>query len=414
MSTPEPDASLVPSTWLDQWITAHIASVIALRRTLHAHPELGRREYATTELIRSRLTDAGLSPRVLPLGTGAVCDIGTGEPVVALRADIDALPVVDVKDVSYRSTVEGLCHACGHDVHTAILLGTALALASSPVPLPGRVRLVFQPAEELTPGGSLDVIAVDGLDAAEWVFCLHCDPRLPTGSVGLRSGPITAAADMVEVYLSGPGGHTARPHLTADLIYALGRVIVDVPGLLSRVVDPRAGLSLVWGEVQAGRAANAIPQTGVLRGTVRVLDRDAWTRAPELIRRLVADAVVSTGVTAEVEYVRGVPPVDNDPHAIELLRTAAVQALGPQSVADTKQSLGGEDFGWYLEKVPGALARLGVAGPGMPPVDLHQGAFDIDESAIEVGVRLLVHTAYTALRSSWSAARPPPPPPPLR
>jgi len=243
------------------------------------------------------------------------------------------------------------------------------------------------------------VIAADGLDAAEWVFCLHCDPRLPTGSVGLRSGPITAAADMVEVYLSGPGGHTARPHLTADLIYALGRVITDVPGLLSRVVDPRAGLSLVWGEVQAGRAANAIPQTGVLRGTVRVLDRDAWARAPELVRRLVAGVIGPTGITAEVEYVRGVPPVDNDPHAIELLRAATVAGLGAAAVADTPQSLGGEDFGWYLEKVPGALARLGVAGPGMPSVDLHQGAFDIDEGAIEVGVRLLVQTAYTALRA---------------
>jgi amidohydrolase len=395
VSTPEPKPDAL--NWLDQWLMLHGAGLVALRRHLHAHPELGRREYDTTELIGDRLSRAGLAPRVLPMGTGVVCDVGAGEPVVALRADIDALPVVDVKDVPYRSTVEGLSHACGHDAHTAILLGTALALSAAPAPLPGRVRLVFQPAEELTPGGALDVIAADGLDAAETVFALHCDPRLPTGRVGLRSGPITAAADMVEVYLSGPGGHTARPHLTADLIYALGRVIVDVPGLLSRVVDPRAGLSLVWGEVQAGRAANAIPQSGVLRGTVRVLDREAWTRAPELIRRLVADVVASTGVTAEVDYVRGVPPVDNDPHAIELLRTAVVAALGPDAVADTRQSLGGEDFGWYLEKVPGALARLGVAGPGLPLVDLHQGAFDIDERAIAVGVRLLVQTAYTAL-----------------
>ncbi|MEP6695963.1 MAG: amidohydrolase [Pseudonocardiales bacterium] len=404
MRTPEPDRSpdrpARPPTWLDQWLSRHGGTIVALRRHLHANPELGRREYETTKLIRSRLAAAGLSPRVLPQGTGVVCDIGAGEQVVALRADIDALPVVDVKAVPYRSTVEGVSHACGHDVHTAILLGAALALAESPVALPGRVRLVFQPAEELTPGGALDVIAADGLDGADWVFCLHCDPRLPTGAIGLRSGPITAAADMVEVYLSGPGGHTARPHLTADLIYGLGRVIVDVPGLLSRLVDPRAGLSLVWGEVQAGRAANAIPQTGVLRGTVRVLDREAWTGAPELVRELVADVLASTGVKAEVEYLRGVPPVDNDPQAIDLLRAATASALGPAAVADTAQSLGGEDFGWYLEKVPGALARLGVAGPAMPPVDLHQGTFDIDEQAIEVGVRLLVQTAYTALRAT--------------
>lgn len=406
MSTAEPSATGArpqsPPSWLDAWLTRHGADIVAVRRQLHAHPELGRREYQTTELIRSRLAAAGLEPRVLPQGTGVVCDIGTGDRVVALRADIDALPVHDVKDVPYRSMVDGVCHACGHDAHTAILLGTALALATAPPPgLPGRVRVVFQPAEELTPGGALDVIAVDGLDAADRVFALHCDPRIATGRIGLRSGAITAAADMVEVYFSGPGGHTARPHLTADLIYALGRVIVDVPGLLSRVVDPRAGLSLVWGEVQAGRTANAVPQSGVLRGTVRVLDREAWERAPDLIRRLIFDVVAPSGATAEIEYSRGVPPVDNDPACVALLRAAATTALGADAVTDTRQSLGGEDFAWYLEKVPGALARLGVArGPvtGQPPADLHQGAFDVDERAIPVGVRLLVQTAYTALR----------------
>ncbi len=391
-----------PPSWLDQWLASNGAELVALRRHLHAHPELGRREHETTELVRSRLAAAGLAPRVLPMGTGVVCDVGTGENVIALRADIDALPVPDLKSVPYRSTIEGLCHACGHDAHTAILLGTALALHAAPAPgIPGRVRLIFQPAEELTPGGSIDVIAADALDGARLVFALHCDPRLVAGQVGLRVGPITSAADMVEVYLSGPGGHTARPHLTADVIYALGRVIVDVPGLLSRVVDPRSGLSLVWGEVHAGRAANAIPSSAVLRGTVRVLDREAWGRAPDLIRRLIDDVVRPTGASAQVEYSRGVPPVDNDPDAIDLLRTAAGIALGAGSATSTPQSLGGEDFGWYLEKVPGALARLGVASPppaSPVPFDLHQGAFDIDERAIAVGIRLLVQTAYTALR----------------
>jgi len=395
-----------PPSWLDQWLARHGADLVALRRHLHAHPELGRREYDTTELVRSHLAAAGLQPQVLPTGTGVVCDVGSGKRVIVLRADIDALPVPDAKDVPYRSTVEGQSHACGHDAHTAILLGAALALHAAPPPgLPGRVRVVFQPAEELTPGGSLDVIAADALAGAELVFALHCDPRLDVGRVGLRVGPITAAADMVEVYLSGPGGHTARPHLTADLIYALGRVIVEVPGMLSRLVDPRTGLSLVWGEVQAGRAANAIPQSGVLRGTVRVLDREAWDRAPELIRRVIADVVAPTGARAEIEYVRGVPPVDNDPEAIAVLRAATEIALGADAVAGTKQSLGGEDFGWYLERIPGALARLGVAPPQsteLTPahlqVDLHQGAFDLDERAIAVGVRLFVQTAYTALR----------------
>jgi len=406
-----PPGSPLPRVRLDSWLARHGASMVALRRQLHAHPELGRRESVTTELIRSRLAAAGLAPRVLPLGTGVVCDVGTGDRLVGLRADIDALPVPDTKEVPYRSTVQGASHACGHDVHTVMLLATGLALHEmtlqdaasheSPGALPGRVRLIFQPAEELTPGGALDVIAADALVGVEALFALHCDPRLATGRVGLRSGPITAAADMVEVYLSGPGGHTARPHLTADLVYALGRIIVDVPGLLSRVVDPRAGLSLVWGEVQAGRTANAVPHSGVLRGTVRVLDRDAWRMAPDLLRRLIADVVAPTGVIADVEYVTGVPPVDNDPGIISILRVAAHTALGDDAVADTQQSLGGEDFAWYLDKTPGALARLGTARPlesGLPPCDLHQGSFDIDERAIEVGIRLLVQTVHTALR----------------
>jgi amidohydrolase len=179
----------------------------------------------------------------------------------------------------------------------------------------------------------------------------------------------------------------------------MGRIIVEVPALLSRLVDPRSGLSLVWGEVQAGRAANAIPHDGVLRGTVRVLDRDAWDHAPALIRRLINEVVTPTGAAVEVAYSRGVPPVDNDPEAIAVLRTATEVALGSDAEAGTPQSLGGEDFGWYLEQVPGALARLGVAAPGsaQPPVDLHQGSFDLDERAIAVGVRLLVQTAYSAL-----------------
>jgi len=384
--------------WLGQWLAAHGADLVAVRRHLHAHPELGHAEVMTTRLLVDRLAAAGLQPRVLPRGTGLVCDVGTGERVVALRADLDALPVPDRKDVPYRSTVDGVCHACGHDVHTTVLLGAALALAAAPQPgPPGRIRLIFQPAEELTPGGAHEVIKAGALDGVEAVFALHCDPRLETGLVGLRSGPITAAADQLTLELSGPGGHTARPHLTADLVYALAKVAVDLPGMLSRLVDPRAGLSVVWGEISAGRAANAVPQSGILRGTVRMLDREAWEQAPELLRRLVTQLVAPTGAAVEVRYLRGVPPVDNDPGATALLRAGVRAALGDDAAVGTAQSLGGEDFGWYLDHTPGALGRLGVARAG-PPVDLHQGTFDVDERAIGVGVRVLVHTAVAALR----------------
>ena len=376
---------------LDNWLAAHEEGLIAVRRDLHRHPELGRREHRTTALLMERLRAAGLEPRVLAAGTGVVCDVGGGDgPLVVLRADIDALPLPDAKDVPYRSTVEGVCHACGHDVHTAVVLGAGLALAA--LGSPGRrVRLVFQPAEELMPGGGLDVVAEGLLDDAAATFALHCDPSLDVGLVGLRAGPITAAADAVQVLLSGPGGHTSRPQNTVDLVHALASLAVGLPAALSRLVDPRAGMLLVWGHVAAGTAANAIPPDGVLAGTLRVLDRSAWQAAPDLVARLVQELVAPFGATAELTYVRGVPPVVNDPRTT-LLLTAAVQgALGRAAAVDTAQSMGGEDFAWYLEQAPGSLARLGVRTPGASAqVDLHQSAFDADERAIAVGVRVLV------------------------
>lgn len=392
-------ASGMGSTELGQLLLPYAAELVEFRRDLHAHPELGRAEVRTTAQVRERLIRAGLSPVMLPGGTGLLCDIGDGGRLVALRADLDALPVPDDKDVSYRSTVPGACHACGHDVHTAVLVGAALVLADlhRRGRLPGGVRCVFQPAEESTPGGALDVIAAGGLDKVERIFALHCDPRADVGELGIRVGAITAAADSVTVRLSGPGGHTARPHLTADLVYALGRVVTEVPSALTRRVDPRAVLSLVWGRVSAGSTANAIPEHGMVQGTVRCHDIDAWERAPDLIREIATSVASAYGVTAEVEYSRGVPPVVNDADSAELLAAAGRVQLGEDGVVATERSLGGEDFGWYLDRVPGALGRLGVRRPGDQNVrDLHQSVFDVDERAIGLGVRVLVATALLA------------------
>ena len=383
---------------LEAWLGTHESELIGVRRAIHQHPELGRQEHATTALLVSRLSEAGLSPKVLAGGTGLVCDIGEGGPVIALRADIDALPMQDEKEVPYRSQVAGVCHACGHDAHTAVVLGAGLYLASQP--LAGRVRLVFQPAEEQMPGGALDVIAEGHLDDVGAIFGLHCDPALEVGLIGLKSGPFSAAADAIEVRLHGPGGHTSRPHNTVDLIHALATVATGLPDALSRMVDPRAGLCLVWGHVSSGNARNAIPREGVLGGTLRVLDKAAWEQAPELVERLVQGLVAPYGARATVTYARGVPPVVNDPAATTLLSGAVRSALGPGAGVPTLQSLGGEDFAWYLDRVPGAMARLGVRAPGsLHPVDLHQPSFDLDEAAIGVGVRVLVAAAKAALET---------------
>ena len=380
-------------------------SVVELRRDLHAHPELAYEEKRTTELIVEELRRAGLDPRVLPAGTGVLCDVGRRPNLVALRADIDALPIADLKDVPYRSTVDGVCHGCGHDAHTAILLAVARELAALQQrgALAGTVRLVFQPAEETVPGGSLNVLETGELDDVRRIFALHCDPRLDTGQVGLLAGPITAACDHVEVTLSGPGGHTARPHLTADLVYAAGQLITELPGLLSRRVDPRAGLSMVWGAVEAGRASNAIPMSGRVRGTVRVFDPVAWDGAEHVVRTLVDQIVAPSGVRAEIAYTRGVPPVVNDPRSVEVQNEAVLAGLGRTAIAETTRSMGGEDFAWYLQRIPGALARLGVRAAGTTPFDLHQGTFDIDEAALDVGVRYTVALAQAALADAAGA-----------
>ena len=379
--------------------------VVAVRRDLHTHPELGRAEVRTTRVLATRLRQAGLTPRLLP-STGLVCDIEPsptpdGPPrragaVLALRADIDALPVRDEKDVGYRSTVPGVCHACGHDVHTAGVLGAGLVLADLAAAglLPRRVRLVFQPAEEIMPGGAHDVIEAGGLDGVGRILALHCDPRVDTGQVGLTVGPITSASDRILVRLSGQGGHTARPHLTQDVVHALGVLVSQLPAVLGRRLDPRAGVSLVWGRVNAGHVANAIPSEGWAEGTIRCLDPQAWETAPALAAELAEQLVAPFGVTAEVETYRGVPPVVNDAASVALVAEAAGLVLGPDAVTPTDQSLGAEDFAWYLEHVPGALARLGVRRPGdLRAADLHQGTFDPDEEAIGLAVRLLAACA---------------------
>ena len=383
----------------DRWLAEHGAELVRARRWLHAHPELGRQEHATTAWLCERLSAAGLQPRALAGGTGVVCDVGSGDgPVVVLRADIDALPLPDEKDVSYRSTVPGVCHACGHDVHTAVLLGTGLALAQVAGELRGTVRLLFQHAEELMPGGALDVLAEGLLDDVSSAFALHCDPALEVGRVGLKSGPITAASDDLKVHLTGPGGHTSRPHNTVDLVHALSTVATGLPDALSRLVDPRAGLCLVWGHVSAGRAPNAIPREGLLHGTLRLLDKDAWHGAPDMVHRVVDQLVAPYGARAQVTYSRGVPPVVNDPSATALMTAAVRSALGAGSAVPTAQSLGGEDFAWCLEQVPGALGRLGVKAPGRASsYDLHQGSFDVDEEALPAGVRVMTAVALAAL-----------------
>jgi amidohydrolase len=377
------------------WLAEHYDDLVAWRRHIHANPELGRQEFATTQFVASHLSDAGLNPKIMPSGTGLTCDLGPDHlPMIALRADMDALPMAERTGAPYASVVPGVSHACGHDAHTAVLLGAAMALATAPE-LPVGVRLIFQPAEELMPGGAIDAIAAGVLAGVSRIFALHCDPRLDVGRVAVAVGPITSAADSLKITLQSEGGHTSRPHLTGDLVYGLGSVITGLPGVLSRRIDPRNSTVMVWGAVNAGVAANAIPQSGTLAGTIRTASHTTWLTLEDLVREIVTSLLAPLNIQHSLEYRRGVPPVVNEEISTRIL-THAIEAISPDTLADTRQSGGGEDFSWYLEEVPGAMARLGVWSGRGPQLDLHQPTFDVDERALGIGVQFMVNIVEQA------------------
>ena len=373
---------------LTKRVAAHARALapdaVRMRRDLHRHPEIAWTERRTTYRIAEALKEHGLQPRVRPDGIGLTVEIGSERPVVGFRADIDALPIQEETGAPYRSQVDGLMHACGHDAHAAIGVGIAGALAALD-DLPGTARIIFQPAEEDIPSGAARLVeegAHHGLDA---IFAYHVDPSIPAGNVGLRVGPITSAADKIHLRLSGPGGHTSRPDRTVDLVNVAARVVTDLPVRLAEELGPDRHLTLVFGRISGGGAANAIPSVVEISGTARVREVDVWRDLPDLIERYLKDIATSYGAGVELDYRRGSPPVDNNGSVIEVIRQAATDVLGLEGIRPTPQSMGSEDFSWFLEDVPGALVRLGV-GKNDHPVDVHSPTFDLDEAAIEHGI----------------------------
>ena len=380
----------VISEFINEWFDAHRAEVIAWRRHIHRNPETANQEVETTNYIANILADYGLEPQRFP-HTGLMVDIGPDTELgrLAFRADIDALPITEVTGLEFTSEKPGTMHACGHDVHTTVALGLACALADFQRvnELELGIRVIFQPAEEVWVGGATDVISWGALEGVHSIFAIHAEPKLRVGRIGIRAGAITSATDVVELKIKGPGGHTSRPHLSADVVYALGKVITELPALLSRRVDPRTGTVLVFGQVNSGYAPNAIPETGMLTGTMRTADITIWRQMQELFAELVDQILAPVGVEHELSYNRGVPPVLNDDVATAMLASAA-QSIDPQAVVQAPQSSGGEDFSWYLEKVPGSMARLGCWSGEGEQHDLHMGDLIVDERAIGVGIKL--------------------------
>jgi len=383
--------------------------LIAFRRDVHAHPEVGNAEHRTTAKVVEALESCGLVAKVLPIGTGAWCDVlpygdagddgDGGAGLVGLRADLDALPIPDGSAVDFASKVPGVAHACGHDVHTTVVLGVGMVLARLREDglLRRGVRLIFQPAEETSPGGAVDAIDGGVLTDVSEVYALHCDPRTDAGQIALKTGPVTSAVSQVSVILSGGGGHTSRPHLTQDVVAALGTLVTQTQLVFSRRVDPRSGVSMMWGRITAGSAPNAIPSSGQVLGTLRALTTDGWEQAMALLPEVVTQIVAPFGVEARVTINEGTPPAVNTQSGVDRLTAAGEAMLGPVGVTATEQSLGGEDFSWMLQQVPGAMARLGVRTPGSASwPDIHHPSFRVDESCIDVGLKVLADVASTA------------------
>ena len=388
-----PPVTPPPPLWqelgLDQTLAQALPELLLLRRHLHRHPELSGHEQQTAALVAGELRRWGWQVREGVGRTGVLAELGPVDgPLVALRCDMDALPIEERTGLDYASSRQGLMHACGHDIHTAVGLGVAQLLASVPERLTARVRLIFQPAEETAEGAAW--MKADGaMEGVQALFGVHVFPSLAVGTVGVRCGSFTAAAGELEVEVLGEGGHGARPHQSTDAIWIAARVVSGLQEAISRRLDALHPVVVSFGRIEGGKAFNVIADHVRLLGTVRCLDLELHAQLPAWIEETVQALCRGHGGEARVRYRTISPPVHNDPDLTVLVADAATELLGRSQVQWLEQpSLGAEDFAELLEGTRGTMFRLGVAGPkGCTP--LHSNAFSPDEGCLEVGVKVL-------------------------
>ena len=373
--------------------------VVRVRRALHRRPELAFQEHETAALIARELRALGLDPTEGVAKTGVVAHV-VGErpgPTVALRADIDALPITEATGLDFASETDGVMHACGHDAHTAMLLGAARVLTEMRAELAGTVRLLFQPSEEKLPGGAKVMIEDGALDAMgdaaapARIFGQHVFPELPSGTIGVRSGAFMASADELYLTVRGQGGHAASPHTLVDPVLAQAHILTALQSVISRNRPPGVGSLLSFGRIEADGATNVIPDAVHLVGTFRSMDEDWRFRAHELIERVATKTAEALGATCEVRIEVGYPALHNDPAAAAFARETAVALVGAERVIDLPPWYASEDFAWYTQRLPGAFAVLGVGGPGA--AGLHTPLLDIDEAAMRTGTAFLAALA---------------------
>jgi amidohydrolase len=399
---------------LDALVAELAAELVALRRLLHAHPEPSGHELKTSLELYQRLGDAGLAVRMGPDGCGVIADSPGADGAssrsasrVALRADIDALRIHDEKAASYRSTVDGVMHACGHDAHAAIACTAAVALrrleTTGRAPWRLAWRAIFQPSEE-TATGARQMIAAGAMEGIRQIFALHVDPARRAGEIGVRTGAFTANCDALQLIVRGRGGHGARPHESRDPIAAAAQLISTLYQFVPRATDSLDAVVVSFGRVCGGENANVIPETVELGGTLRTLDAQVRRQTIEHIRRLARGVEEITGTQIDVELGASIPSVQNDAVATRTLVDAATHVLGPTGVSTIpRPSMGSEDFACYLDHAPGAMFRLGVAIDLSNMTPLHTPRFDVDESALAIGVRILAGAVVLACQPKLEA-----------
>lgn len=371
--------------------------LIEIRRHLHAHPELSGEEYQTAAYVAGVLSSCGIHVQEAVGKTGVVGELigqGTDQRTLAIRTDMDALPIHERTQLDFASRTPGVMHACGHDVHTTLGLGTAMILSQLTKSLPGNIRFLFQPAEEIAQGAKWMVKdgAIESVDA---IFGVHVFPSIPARNIGIRYGALTAAADDLEIIIQGESGHGARPHEAIDAIWIAAQVITTLQQAISRTQNSLHPIVLTIGKIEGGRASNVIADMVKMVGTVRSLHPDSHESLPQWIENIVAGICQIYGAKYKVNYRRGVPSVQNDPHLTKILEAASREAWGSDRIQIIPEpSLGAEDFSVYLEKIPGCMFRLGVGHNQKENYPLHNPLFEVDEASILTGVVTLAYTAY--------------------
>lgn len=387
-----------PNNLFQKKVDSYLSEFIQIREHIHSHPELSFKEFETAEFISSKLTEWNIEHQTRIAGTGIVALIKGQNPesrIIALRGDMDALPIHEHNEVSYKSQNDGVMHACGHDVHTTCLLGAAKILNETKEQWKGTIKFIFQPGEEKHPGGASLLIKEGVLEnpKPQAIFALHVYPHLPFGKVGFKEGQYMASADEIYITVKGKGGHAALPHQTIDPIIIAANLLVGLQQIISRNCNPLQPSVLSFGQIHGGNAGNVIPSEVKIEGTLRCMDETWRAQAHELIKKQTIEVCRAYGGDAEIEIPMGYPSLFNHPETTRKARKIASDVLGNENVVELNLRMAAEDFSFYTHQVPGCFFRLGTSHDGKFEFPVHNAQFNIHQEAIGIGVRMFCEIA---------------------